>query len=172
MIKRVLAGVVGALALLALASCSAGTEQNYAVPDKLCGASVKPELTKELLPGGNKLEVSKAQSNSPSPHQFCDLIVDGNIDLTTEGVWQPAGVSAKDAAEKSLVFNTRSTQDGRFAIGNQHAVTVFDCKNSKYKAERFSIELQLADRNEVTGDKMERFLAAFADSYRSTLPCQ
>ncbi|MGW3623305.1 hypothetical protein [Streptomyces sp. NPDC000880] len=172
MIKRVLAGAVGALTLLALASCSDGKEQNYAIPAKLCGASVKPELTKDLLPGGNKLEVNESESNSSSPRQFCTLIVDGNIELMTEGRWQPSGVSAKDAAEKSLVFNTQSTQSGRFAIGNQHAITVVDCKNSKYKAERFSIDLEMADEQEGMGDKMERFLDAFSESYRSTLPCE
>lgn len=172
MIKRVLAGVVGALTLLALASCSDGKEQNYAIPAKLCGASVKPELTKDLLPGGNKLEVNKSESNIEPRYQFCTLIVDGNIELTTEGAWQPPGISAKDAAEKNLVFNTQSTQNGRFAIGKRRAFTVVDCKNSKYKAERFSIEVQMSDEQEGMGDKMERFLAAFSESYRSTLPCE
>ncbi|MGW4980635.1 hypothetical protein [Streptomyces mirabilis] len=171
MIRGRTTGALAVLAILSLTGCS-GEEKNYAVPDELCGAQVKPELTRALLPSGDKIRVLKEASNTASPHQFCTVSVDNKVQLRTEGAWQATGTTAKKAAEKSLVFNTRSTEDGRFAIGRGAAVTVVDCKNSKYKAERFSFKIVVNHPEGDIDDKMQRFLAAFSESYSKTLPCQ
>jgi hypothetical protein len=133
---------------------------------------VKPQLTKELLPSGDKIRVLKEDSHSSSPHQFCEVSVDGNVELSTEGVWQPAGTTAKEAAEKSLSFNLRSADGGRFALWNDEAFTVFDCKNAKYKAGRFSINAQVIHADGDMSEKIQSFLEAFSKSYRKTLPCE
>lgn len=105
---RAIAGLV-TLSTIFLAGCS-GEEKNYAVPDELCGAQVKSELIKSLLPSGDEIRVVDEESKSTSPHHFCEVLVDDKVELSTEGVWQPAGTTAKEAAEKSLVFNTHSTE--------------------------------------------------------------
>ncbi|MFF9803344.1 hypothetical protein ACF1G3_38945 [Streptomyces rochei] len=170
MIRGRTTGALVTLTVLVLAGCS-GEEKNYAVPEKLCGAQVSPELTENLLPSGDEIRVVEEESNTSSPHQFCRILVDDKVELSTEGAWQPAGTTAKEAAEKSLVFGTQATEGGKFAIGERRAVTVVDCKNSKYKAERFSVELEVNQPEGEVGEKMQSFLSAFSESYLKTLPC-
>ncbi|MFC7638448.1 hypothetical protein ACFQWA_21385 [Streptomyces thermogriseus] len=157
--------------VLALSSCS-GEKKNYAVPDELCGAQVKPELTEALLPGGDKIKVLNEKSNSSPPYHYCMVYVDGKAELSVEGVWHPTGTTAKQAAEDSLVFNTRPIKGGRFEVVEGTMVTVVDCKNPEYDAGRFSFELEVTNPDGDISEKMQRFLAAFSESYRKTLPCQ
>jgi hypothetical protein len=164
---------LGVLAGLLLSGCSKGEKKNYTVPEKLCGAAVAPDLTSALLPpAGDKLRVTQSRSGGPAQHHFCDVLVDGNIELAVKGVWRPSGTTAKQAADKELVFNSRSSDGGRFALSDDKAFTVVDCKNSEHKAERFSFEVTVAHPAGDISKKMQHFLAAFSESYRKTLPCQ
>ncbi|MFJ5269051.1 hypothetical protein [Streptomyces sp. NPDC088358] len=172
MIRHKAVGVLGALALLTLAGCSSGDDKAYTVPDQLCGVPAKQELTKELLPGGDKLRVVKSQTAGPAPDQYCTVHVDSDIELVVEGMWQPAGTTAEQAAEKSHSFNLRPADGGRFALWDDEAFTVVDCKNTKYKSERFSIEARLIHSDGDMSKKLQRFLGPFSESYRKTLPCE
>ncbi|MFI2645968.1 hypothetical protein [Streptomyces sp. NPDC018610] len=164
--------VLGALVGLMLSGCSAGEKTNYTVPLDLCGANVASRLTSALLPAGDRLQVKQSQSGGPSPRQFCDVLVDGDIELAVEGVWRPSGTTAKQAASKELTFETRSTDDGRFALSDDKAFTVVDCANTEYKAEKFSFEVTVSHPDGDVGERMQRFLAAFAESYAKKLPCR
>lgn len=164
--------LLGVLVGLALSGCSAGEKKNYTVPQELCGAKVTPGLTSALLPVGDKLRVEPSQSGGPSPRQFCDVLVDGNIELKVEGGWQPSGTTAQQAASKALTFGTRSTEGGRFALSDDKAFTVVDCANAEHKAGRFSFEVAVAHPDGDVGEKTQRFLAAFSESYAKKLPCR
>ncbi|WP_329527285.1 hypothetical protein [Streptomyces sp. NBC_01462] len=172
MIRHKAVGVLGALALLPLVGCSSGDDKAYVVPDKLCGVPAKPALTKELLPGGDKLRVVKSQTANAAPDQYCTVHVDGDIELVVEGIWQPAGTTAEQAADKAHAFNSRSADEGRFALEDHKAFTVVDCKNTKYKSERFSIEARLIHSDGDMSKKLQRFLDPFSEAYRKTLPCE
>ncbi|MFD8421838.1 hypothetical protein [Streptomyces sp. NPDC059466] len=172
MIRHKAVGVLGALALLPLAGCSSGDDKAYSVPDKLCGVPAKPELTKELLPGGDKLKVVKPQAPGEVPRPYCAVVVDGDIELSIEGRWQPAGTTAEQAAEQSHSFNLRPADGGRFALWDDEAFTVIDCRNTKYKSERFSIRAELVHADGDMSKKLQRFLGPFSESYRKTLPCE
>lgn len=171
MIRARFTAALATLIALTVSSCS-GEKKNYMIPDILCGAYVNPKLTKDLLPGGEKIKLFQEESKSSPPYHYCMVYVDGRAELSVEGVWHPAGTTAKQAAEDSLVFNTRSAEGGRFEIGQRRAITVVDCKNPRYNAERFSFELEITNPDGDIGDKMHHFLAAFSESYRKTLPCQ
>ncbi|GHF09141.1 hypothetical protein GCM10014715_76260 [Streptomyces spiralis] len=168
--KRIV--MLGVLVGLLLSGCSEGEKKSYTVPEKLCGAAVAPDLTSALLPAGDKLRVTQSSSGGPATHEFCDVLVDGNIELAIKGVWRPSGTTAKQAADKELVFNSRSTDGGRFALSDDKAFTVVDCKNTEHKAERFSFEVTVAHPTGDISQKMQRFLAAFSEAYHTTLPCQ
>jgi hypothetical protein len=130
------------------------------------------DLLKPLLPDGRKVETLKEFSKVPPPHQFCKIMVDGDIDLSMEGIWQKSGFTAKDAAKQTLVFNTRSTQRGTFEVWDTGAITVFDCKNAKWNASRYSLRVYAPRTEENLGDQIERFLTVYAKEYRKTLHCQ
>ncbi|MER5403404.1 hypothetical protein [Streptomyces sp. NPDC002769] len=172
MIRHKAVGVLGALALLPLVGCSSGDDKAYTVPDQLCGVPAKPELTKELLPGGDKLRIIKSQTAESVPDYYCKALIDGDVELSIEGVWQPAGTTAEQAAEKSHSFNLRRADGGRFALWDDKAFTVVDCKNTKYKSERFSLEARLIHSDGDMSKKLQRFLGPFSESYRRTLPCE
>ncbi|MBC2869798.1 hypothetical protein [Streptomyces mexicanus] len=163
---------IGVLAGLLLSGCSEGEKKNYTVPEKLCGAAVAPDLTRALLPAGNKLRATQQHVGGPAQKYYCDVLVDGNIELVVKGVWRPSGITAKQAADKELVFNSRSSDGGRFALSDDKAFTVVDCKNSEHKADRYSFEVVVAHPAGDVSKKMLRFLAAFSESYRKMLPCQ
>ncbi|MET8410185.1 hypothetical protein ABZV34_19145 [Streptomyces sp. NPDC005195] len=172
MIRHKAVGVFGALALLTLAGCSSGDDKAYTVPDQLCGVPAKPELTKELLPGGDKLGIIKSQTAEAVPDYYCKALIDGDVELAIEGIWQPAGTTAEQAAAKGHSFDLRPADGGRFALRDDKAFTVVDCKNTEYKAERFSIEARLIHSDGDMSKKLQRFLAPFSDAYRKTLPCE
>ncbi|MGW0794165.1 hypothetical protein [Streptomyces sp. NPDC002692] len=172
MIRHKAVGVLGALALLPLVGCSGGDDKAYSVPDKLCGVPAKPDLTKELLPGGDKLRVVKSHTGNEVPDQYCTVHVDVDIELVVEGAWQPAGITAKQVADKAHAFNSRSVSQGRFATEDDKAFTVIDCKNTTYKAERFSIEARLVHADGDMSKKLQRFLDPFSEAYRKSLPCE
>ncbi|MFD8421839.1 hypothetical protein [Streptomyces sp. NPDC059466] len=172
MIRHKAVGVLGTLALLPLAGCSSGDDKAYAVPDKLCGVPAKAELTKELLPGGDKLRIVKSHTAEAVPAYYCKALIDGDVELAIEGIWQPAGATAEQAAAKSHSFNLRPADGGRFALWDDEAFTVVDCKNTKYKSERFSIRAELVHADGDMSKKLQRFLGPFSESYRKTLPCE
>jgi hypothetical protein len=163
---------LGVLVGLLLSGCSEGNKKNYTVPEELCGAAVAPELTGALLPAGDKLRVTQSSSGGPSTYKFCDVLVDGNIELAIKGAWRLSGITAKQAADKELVFNTRSIGSGRFALSDDKAFTVVVCKNTEHKAESFSFEVTVTHPAGDVSEKMERFLGAFSEAYRKKLPCQ
>ncbi|WP_150130469.1 hypothetical protein [Streptomyces sp. 150FB] len=177
MTKWILVSTAGAVALCGLVACS-GEGQKYEIPKKLCDAPVDNNLLKPLLPDGRKVETLKEFSKVSPPHQFCDVMVDGDIDLSTEGIWQKSGFTAKDAAKQTLVFNTRSTQHGTFEVWDTGAITVFDCKTEKWNTPRYSLRSRYSLRvyaprtEENLGDQIERFLTVYAKEYRKTLHCQ
>ncbi|NED37373.1 hypothetical protein [Streptomyces sp. SID8499] len=164
--------LISVLVGLALTGCSAGGKKNYTVPEELCGASVAPRLTSDLLPAGDKLRVTPSHSGGPSPRQFCNVLVDGDIELTVEGVWRPSGTTAEQAASKELTFESRSTDGGRFALSDDKAFTVVDCANTDYKAGKYSFEVTVSHPDGDVGGKMQRFLAAFSESNARKLPCR
>lgn len=172
MIRHKAVGVLGALALLPLAGCSSGDDKAYTVPDRLCGVPAKPELTKELLPGGDMLKIVKSQTVEAVPDYYCKALIDGDVELSIKGVWQPAGTTAVQAAEKTHSFNLRPADGGRFALWDDQAFTVVDCENTKYKAERFSIEAELIHADGDMSKKLQRFLGPFSEAYRKSLPCE
>jgi hypothetical protein len=163
-----------ALAVLALGAttgCSGGKE-NFAVPGELCGAQVERGLTRKLLPSGDKLTIEKSGAKPAALRQYCDVVIDGDIELQVTGAWRPAGITAKQVAEKELTFNTESVDEGDYAVGHGgKAFTVVACGSARYKAGAFSYEARVVHPDGDMGDDLVKFLAAYARSYTATLPC-
>ncbi|PAZ14874.1 hypothetical protein CLM62_16785 [Streptomyces sp. SA15] len=159
------------VSLLALSGCS-GEDKSYSTPSSICGVSVDKDALKGLLPAGNKLTV-KASANHEKPEtRFCNVIVDGDIELSSEGAWRKAGYTAKDAAEDALAFNYRATGGGRYAVWDDGAATVFDCRNSAQDAARFSVEFHVVHPQGKIEGKVERFIGDYAEAYRKTVSCE
>jgi hypothetical protein len=100
------------------------------------------------------------------------VIVDGDIELSSEGAWRKAGYTVKDAAKDALAFNYRATSGGKYAVWDDGAATVFDCESSRQGAARFSIEFHVVHPKGKIEDKAERFIADYAEAYRKTVSCE
>ncbi|GHH88015.1 hypothetical protein GCM10018793_66010 [Streptomyces sulfonofaciens] len=169
--KQWIATIAGLVALLTLSGCSSN-DRNYQVPSALCKVPVKASTLRDILPPGNKLTVAKSSAGVVPDSLFCSVDIDGRVELSMEGRWQKADLTAQQAAEQQLVFNAHPEQGGRYAVWNDGATTIIDCKNARQKAEHFSIAAQVENPDGDVGDKMVRFLASYAEGYKKTLPCE
>ncbi|MFB7917701.1 hypothetical protein [Streptomyces sp. NPDC056061] len=163
--------IFAAVALLAVGGCS-GDEKSYSVPEVLCGVPVRRDMLKDLLPDGARLKIEESHTYDVPEYRFCDVVIDGKVELSSEGVWRKAGFTAEDTAKAALVFNTEPRQGGKFQVWKSGATTAFECRNARQKAGAFSLEVRVVRPEGNMADKVERYLASYAEEYRKILPCE
>lgn len=157
--------------LFTLCGCS-GDGKSYAVPEKICGVPVQEDALRDLLPTGAELKTEESHTSGIPERRHCGVLVDGNVELTSEGVWRKDGFTAEDAAKDTLAFNTESRRGGVLQVWKDGATTVFDCGNPKQKAERFSIELKVVRPDGDMSGELERYLVSYMKAYQKVLPCE
>ncbi|MFF9201221.1 hypothetical protein ACF1AE_05240 [Streptomyces sp. NPDC014986] len=96
--RRLTASAIVLTAVGVLTGCSGpDAEKNYDVPESLCGISLPSDVTTELLPPGDKIDVHE---KNPVPSlKRCQVNVDGEIALRVSQEWWEEGDTVLDVAQ-------------------------------------------------------------------------
>ncbi|MFI6346702.1 hypothetical protein [Streptomyces sp. NPDC050560] len=171
-VRRLGAAAVGATLLVALLGACGGKERNYQIPKSLCGVPVLDEhIVEDVLPGGDEIDPRPASTGDIPQHLYCDIHIDNKVQIGIEGTWRPAGFTAKDSAVDHLQYGAPSTDHGRYVYWEDGATTAFPCANTKQKSGAFSVYVNAPRADGDMGEKMRRFVASYAQAWKTRLPC-
>jgi hypothetical protein len=175
--RAVSSGVLAGCVAFLLSGC--GEERDYAVPAKVCGARVEPDLLEPLLPPGDKLTATKDDFGGNRGLEGCTVHVDGRVVLSTQGEWRAERLSAEEAATNP---SPEPFAGGRFASWDRGAATVLACHapardvvsadEGEGQARYMTLVVDVPVPDEGTEDAMKKFIVEYARAYAETLPCQ
>ncbi|WP_329105447.1 hypothetical protein [Streptomyces sp. NBC_01439] len=174
------AGALTAVTVLAasLAGCGGGSEEDRAVPEKLCGTPVPAGLSKPLLePYGKITESSRVDRQKPQTAP-CVVAVDGERALAFRFAWHPGApedllatarqssvVGLTDPARVNLGFEDS-------VLGNEGATATTACRTQA--GDHFTLTVIVSRAAKDKADlrpAVERFMRTYMAETVKTLNC-
>ncbi|WP_393097707.1 hypothetical protein [Streptomyces sp. LN325] len=137
-------------------------------PQSICGTKVSRNLSESLLGTGGKItEENRVDRNKPEPSSWCEVRVDGRVDLSMRFAWHPDEVDPLKVAESSdSVSNigepARLESRYKMALGNNGAISTAECRTDI--GSYFTLTLLLEEANPTTRDHraaIEKFIRAY-----------
>ncbi|MET7692691.1 hypothetical protein ABZT06_32795 [Streptomyces sp. NPDC005483] len=120
------------LGLLALMSgCSTEQQQDYTLPESLCGVSVSRGVIEPLFPAGNELTQTGGALADGQVQSACSYLVDGNTAVSFSDQRYQEKLTAQEVLIKSVPDSQHNeitvTSSGHIATYRGHAVGVAEC---------------------------------------------
>ncbi|MGW7266957.1 hypothetical protein [Streptomyces sp. NPDC054842] len=168
MVALTAAAVVGGMAL---AGCSQEEKREYALPESLCGAPVRPELLEPLLPPGKKVSTRTETPNGGT--RRCTIAVDGKVALVAGQIWwdKDEGVSDVAAAHAKVSPGT-VTGSGTYLYSSTGAVgRASGCETSEHPDQALFTTLQVYAPDRSDKAAMRKLIADYTKSTKKSDAC-
>ncbi len=175
-------GLLAVISAALVASCSADEKtREYALPDRVCGISVAPELVQPLLQPGKSIDTGESLTG-PDDTQRCAVLIDDKTAVEITGQRYPDAVGVQDIASNYLNIPTddfgKTNADNSVMVWDSRIVGVTDCLRYPTDAagrntKRYSITIEASYPDDATTrqEELRNLLPSYLTAAARALGC-
>ncbi|NUK86301.1 hypothetical protein [Streptomyces lunaelactis] len=168
-----LATAIALGAALSACSNSKSEERKYAVPDSLCGVSVKSDLLSPFLPPGEKISTQKESPSGGTTR--CNILVDGKVAVIASRIWwgKGAGDGVIDvAAVHAKVAPGQVSDDEKYLYSGTGSVGKTEgCADSTHPKQDLFTVIQVFASGRDDEAAMKRLIPAYTKAVEQSDEC-